>query len=218
MNNFIEKWNSDSRFKTKVKLGTSSLFVLLVAVFAVTSNGVNHANNTSYVEENNNTINETNDINNQEPQLIKIPEEYNYTTNIVINGEKYSYIGTKYKQKENITKISNDVNINYIYQESNYYKEENSEYILTSKEDVYDIINSNYLKLETINQYLTKSLKQEETNIVQLKDIILGIENEGYITITLNNNKTKIDYTSLIKEFDKSIESCIIEITIEEIE
>lgn len=218
MKEFIEKWNEDQRFKTKVKLGTSSLFVLLVAVFAVTSNGVNSVNNTSYIDENNNIIEETNDKNEQESSLIKIPEEYSYTNDIMINNEKYSYIGEKTKERETITKISNGINTDYIYQEENYYKKENNEYILTSKEDIYDIINNNYLKLETINQYLTKSIKQEESNIVKLKDIILGTENEGYITITLNNNQIKIDYTSLIKEFDKSIENCIVEIIIEEIE
>ena len=41
MKEFIEKWNSDSKYKTKVKLGVSSLFVILVAIFAITSNGVN---------------------------------------------------------------------------------------------------------------------------------------------------------------------------------
>ena len=218
MKNFIEKWNSDSRFKTKVKLGISSLFVLLVAIFAATSNGANPTNDISYKKENNSIIDETKDASKEEHLSIEIPEEYSYTINILINDEKYSYIGSKNKQSEQITKIFNTSSINYIYQEDNYYQEENGEYILTSKENLYDIINNNYLKLETINKYLTKSTKNNEINIVKLKDIILGSENEEYITITINNNQAKIDYTSLIKEFNNSIENCIVEIQIEEIE
>ena len=159
MKNFIEKWNSDSRFKTKVKLGISSLFVLLVAIFAATSNGANPTNDISYKKENNSIIDETKDASKEEHLSIEIPEEYSYTINILINDEKYSYIGSKNKQSEQITKIFNTSSINYIYQEDNYYQEENGEYILTSKENLYDIINNNYLKLETINKYLTKSTK-----------------------------------------------------------
>lgn len=218
MKEFIEKWNSDSRFKTKVKLGTSSLFVLIVAIFAISSNGVNPTTNTSYLEQNDSEINDTNGVNNQESSIVEIPEEYNYTINISLNNINHSYSGTKKTQRETITKTSNEITTEYIYQNGNYYKEENSEYILTTKDDVYDIINSSYLKLETINQYLTKSTMQEENNIVYLKDIILGTESEEYITITLNENVIKVDYTSLMKEFDNSIESCIVEIIIEEIE
>ena len=116
MKEFIEKWNSDSKYKTKVKLGASSLFVILVAIFAITSNGVNPTPNTSYTDENSNIIEDKNNISNQEYPTITIPEEYNYTTNILLNNEKYVYHGTKNKQRENITKTSNQINTNYIYQ------------------------------------------------------------------------------------------------------
>jgi len=218
MKEFIEKWNSDFKFKTKVKFGASSLFVLLVAIFALTSNGVNPTPNTSYGDEKENIINDNNNITVQESLMIKIPEEYSYTTNIFINDEKHVYNGNKRKQIENINKILNEINKNYIYQDENYYQETDGEYILTNKEEVYDIISNNYLKLETVNQYLTKSTKQNENNIVYLKDIILGYESEKYITITITNNQVKVDYTSLMEEFDNSIQSCIVEITIEEIE
>ena len=214
MKEFIEKWKSDSKFKTKIKLSISSLFVLIVAIFAITSNEVNTSTNSAYTDGAQEQVNNEENNFEQEYLRITIPEEYTYITKILINNEQRSYRGTKNKQKENITKISNQTT-NYIYQEGKYYKKENLEYVLTTKEEIYDIISNGYLKLETINKYLSKSHKKNDKNIVYIKDIILGSDSEEYITITIEKNKIQIDYTPLMHLFDNSIRSCMVEITIE---
>lgn len=214
MKEFIEKWKSDSKFKTKIKLSISSLFVLIVAIFAITSNEVNTSTNSAYTDGAQEQVNNEENNFEQEYLRITIPEEYTYITKILINNEQRSYRGTKNKQKENITKISNQTT-NYIYQEGKYYKKENLEYVLTTKEEIYDIISNGYLKLETINKYLSKSHKKNDKNIVYIKDIILGSDSEEYITIVIEKNKIIIDYTALMHLFDNSIKSCIVEITIE---
>ena len=208
MKDFIEKWNSDSRFRTKTKLGLYTLFVVIVSVFALSTRGEI-------------TSNEKLDLNYQKEEkieMIEIPDKYNYQINIKINENNYEYYGTKEEFKETITKVSNDINRKYIYQNSNYYKYENDQYILTTKEEIYDVVSYNYLNLETINQYLSKAIIDNKTYIVYLKDIILGHDSEKYITITVDDKRINIDYTSLMQLFNESIESHQIEIVIEEIE
>ena len=210
MKEFIEKWNSDSRFKTKIKLSLYTLFVVLVAIFAISSK--NDISENQFEEEYNQNKQEQNkNINN----IIEIPNKYNYKISININEKYYQYTGTKENQKESITKEAEGVITNYINENNNYYKEYEDSYILTTKEDVYDIVNYNYLKLETINEYLSKSVKRENEYLVYLKDIILGNGSEDYIIITKEDNIINVDYTELMKNFDKTIENYSIKIEIE---
>jgi hypothetical protein len=181
----------------------------------MTSNGVNPSPNSSYTVGMEEQVNNEENIFEKGTSTITIPEEYTYITNIIINNEQHSYQGIKNKQKESITKTSNQTTDDYIYQAGKYYKKENFEYELTTKEEVYNIISNGYLKLETINKYLSKSHKNNDENIVYIKDIILGSDSEEYITIVIEKNKIIIDYTALMHLFDNSIKSCIVEIIIE---
>ena len=211
MKEFIEKWKNEPKFKEKVKLIAYTLFVVIVSIFAISTGRKDSMLNISEID------NETNYK--EDTTIINIPEEYNYTINITINNDYYKYIGKKISNEEKITKIVNDVNTNYLYQKNNYYKQNNEEYVLTNKDEVYDIVDYNYINLDIINQYLSKSKRENNKNIVYLKDIILGNDSEKYITISIDNNSTvNIDYTELIKNFNESVENYIVEIIIEEIE
>lgn len=217
MNDFMEKWNSDSRFKTKIKLSLYTLFVVFVAIFAVSNRNnitTNELQNPT-TEENNNIDNESNNNTNNKLS-INIPDEYNYKINIKINELTYQYTGTKNKTRENITKTVNNINTKYIYENNNYYKENDiNNYILTTKDEVYDVIEYNYINLKTINEYLSKSTKIENQYIVYLEDIILGNNSQDYITISLTDNIVNINYTQLLNYFDKSITEYTVKIEIE---
>lgn len=214
MKDFIDKWNSDHKFKTKIKLSLYTLFVVLVSIFAVSNrNNIQTDEIEDYNTNNNSQINTD-----KKDYILEIPNEYDYTINITINDNNYKYTGTKNTSNEEITKEMDGVINNYIYKNNSYYKEEDEKYILTTKTEVYDIIEHNYIELETINEYLSKSTKEGNQYLVYIKDIILGNESEEYIIITPNNNKIDIDYTSLMKKFDKSIEKFLVKIEIEEIE
>lgn len=211
MNDFIDNWNNKPKFKTKIKLSLYTLFVVFVAIFAV-------SNRTPIETEEQNE--EPNNIPQQQEQIasIEIPNEYNYKINITINEDNYQYTGIKTLQRETIQKESNDTITKYIYENNKYYKEENESYILTTKEDIYNIVNYDYINLLTINEYLSKSSKQENKYFVYLKDIILGNNSEDYITITINQKDITIDYTTLVNNFDKTIEKYLINIKLENIE
>lgn len=234
MQDFIQKWNNDPRYKTKIKLTLYTLFVVFVAIFAVSgnnniennedSNSITDKFNSDYTNNENQNLNIGN-IDNNENQFetqnnnykIELPNEYNYQIDIIINETNYKYTGTKNELRENITKESSGTKKNYIYENDNYYiEQETDSYVLTNKDEVYDIIDYNYLNIKTINEYLSKSTKVNNQFVVYLKDIILGNDSEKYITITKTENNINIDYTNLVNYFDKSIDKYIVNIKIEE--
>jgi len=214
MNEFLKKWKSDKKFKTSIQLATYTFFVIIVAIFAVSN-----TNSIPLNEVNNNQNQQTEKDNNKDGEIIEIPIQYNYLIKININEKEYKYSGTKTKEEEKIIKETDESITNYIYKNNSYYKEdEENNYLLTSKDEVYDIVNYNYLSLETINEYLTKAEKLENQYLVYLKDIILDNNSDDYIVININDNKINIDYTVLMKKFDESIEKYFVNIDIEEIE
>ena len=214
MDEFLKKWKSNQKFKTSIQLATYTFFVIIVAIFAVSNSNSIPSN-----EIDDNKINQTEQDNKENDNTIKIPEQYNYSIKININEKEYRYSGTKTKEEEKIIKETDNIITNYIYKNNSYYKEdEENNYLLTSKDEVYDIINYNYLSLETINEYLTKAEKLENQYLVYLKDIILDNNSNDYIVININGNKINIDYTVLMKNFDETIEKHFVNIDIEEIE
>lgn len=213
MQNFIEKWKNEPKFKTKIQLGLYTLFVVIVAIFAVSTKSDIPTNTVEFEKEEDKIVDK---IDNN--YFIKIPTEYNYIKNITINNEHYQYTGNKNNEQETIKKVLEDKIIEYLHKNDSYYKKEENTFILTTKEDIYNKINPNYLQLETINQYLTKSKFEENKYIVYLKDIILGTDSEEFITIIIEENKTSIDYTSLMKLFDETINKYLVEVIIEPIE
>ena len=210
MKDFMEKWNSEPKFKIKVKLGLYTLFMIVVSIFALSTGRNVPVENTSLLDDK---------INNKENIVkINVPEKYNYTINITINENNYQYTGKKQRNAEQITKIINDTSTDYLYQGNNYYEKIDEEYMITTKDEVYNIIDYNYLNLDIINQYLSKSKIENKKNIVYLKDIILGNTSEEYITISIDDNIVNVDYTALMNNFNKSVEKNIVEIIIEDIE
>lgn len=210
MDEFKEKWKSDHRFQTKIKLALYTLFVVVVAIFATTNRSTTPENQ---LEKPYNNVDDSKNQN--ELPKIEIPEEYLYTINVVINDKEYHYTGEKSKESESITKEVDGTKTNYIYKNNSYYKEQNGTYILSKKEDVYDIVNYDYINLEMINEYLTKAVKKDNTYYVYLKDIILGSQSEEYITITTEQNTIDIDYTKLVNELGQSINTYLVKFEIQ---
>ena len=150
MKEFVDKWKNDSKFKTKIKLGLYTLFVIFVAIFAISNKPSTLLDN--YESENNKSSEE---IQNDKFSL-EIPEEYNYIINVTINNNNYKFEGTITKEKEIIKKISNEIENNYIYENNNYYQKDGEIYVITTKEKVYEPIKLSYIEIDTINEYLYK--------------------------------------------------------------
>ena len=201
MNDFMKKWKEDRKFRTKIKLLAYTLFVVIVSIYAFT---LDNNTDTSLI----NDLKENNTTKQNNKETIKIPEEYEYTIKINIDDKEYKYIGKKMLDREYISKVIDNKTINYMYKDNKYYIEDEMKidnYMITTKDEVYDIINYNYINLKTINEYLSSSKKDSDQYLVYLKDIILGNDSEEYFVININDKKIFIDYTVLMKQFNKNI-------------
>ncbi|MDY3934624.1 MAG: hypothetical protein SOZ11_03715 [Bacilli bacterium] len=212
MNDFIKKWNSDKKFKAAIKLLLYFLFFIVVAIYAVSSN-----KNASQIDTEKN-IENNEIINNQQQQnsIINLGDNYKYTATITINDEQIKYVYSKEQDLLNIKKIRNLIETNYIIENNNYYIKENDNKILTTKDNIYDIVCPNCFDINSINEYLNKGIKENNNYKIYLKDIILAEKGDEYITITTDNNQIYADYTSLLQVFNNQIVKYTVNIKIEE--
>lgn len=213
MDDFLEKWKKDTKYRTKVKLLVSTLFVIFVSVYALTlppaENTLDDLSDENKQLEDNTSINTDSN-----KSIIKVPNNYTYKINITIDESNYKYYGEKNINQTTITKETTDTIKNYIYENNEYYVKDNDLYVKTTKDEVYDIVNYNYINLESINTYLNKATNNNDQYLVYLKDIILGNNSEEYFVILVNNNKINIDYTPLMQEFNENIFKYTVDIEI----
>ena len=149
MNDFKEKWETDSQFKAKVQLIIFGVFVVAVLVFGMLNGGLQPNNSYFYYYS---PYVDTEETPKEEITSIKVLDQYDYIIDIKVNDEKVvTYTGKKRYSKENIVKTTKGKTINYVYQDKAYYIDSNGEYQLTNKNEVYDIIDYSYIKLETFH-------------------------------------------------------------------
>lgn len=219
MDDFVSKWKKDNRYRTKVKLVLYSLFIVVVSIYALSLNSEviqdeiddsidNNVNNNV-----NNNVELKDDVNDEE--IIDISDIVKKTIKIRLDEDEIVYKIVSDKNKETIIKEYDDKIEEYIYQDGEYYLLSDEDYLITTIDMVYDKIKYNYLDLSTINKYLEKATGNNKQYLVYLKDIILGVDSEDYFIIHINSDKINIDYTALMKFFDKDIDNCFVDINIE---
>lgn len=193
-----EMWK-DKRGKAKIQLALYLTFFIGVIIFVRITNSMNS---------NRNDTKESNSF------IYKLNDNYEYDINIKINDNTYNYIGTVLGNSSNITK-KDTFEYNYKFMNNNYYiLDENGNYILTTKEDIYSYFDYKYIDTNYIKKLITLGVKKNNTYIVELNKLILNSTSEEYITITLNEENTSIniDYTNLLKINDENINNFNVEI------
>lgn len=198
IDNLVEMWK-DKRGRAKIKLALYLIFFIGVIIFARVLNYQNSK------LENNNLGNNS--------FIIELRDNFEYDINININDDNYNYHGRKLGNNESITRISND-NEDYYYAMSNKYYEldNNGNYILTTKDEVYSYINYKYFDINYIKELINIASKENDIYKVKLSTLILNNTTDNYITITVNeeNKSIVIDYTELFKIDDDNINKVII--------
>ena len=203
-NELKDKWG-DPKEKAKIQLILFLIFIVFAVLFARLT--------TNY--DDNNYINEAgNIIDNTTTEIDLINDNYNY--NIVIDMETsignktISYGGIKYNNKMIISKKIDDNITNYYMENNNYYIYRDEGYVLSNIDEVYNIINYNYLNVSNIKEYINKGIKDENIYLIKVNNINADSTSKEYITIEINSNENDIeliiDYTNLLKE--KDIMSC----------
>lgn len=203
--NLKEKWK-DKRERAKIELALYGLFFLIIIIFVRVNNSL--SNNHVNVKEDNSFIELIND-------------NYEYNIDININDEIYNYNGKVLGYNSTFVR-KNKGKEDYFYKMNDkyYILDVDGNYLLTAKEDIYSVIDYNYLDINTIKEYIMTSSKNNNTYLVKISDIILNSDSSDNIIITLNeeNNSINIDYTNLLKIKDSNVNKAIVDITYSDID
>ena len=134
--------------------------------------------------------------------------EYTYDISYKIE-DKTNLCKYKITTKDNyiyIVKTINDVISNYVSYNDYYYLIEENDYRLAYEKEVFDIIPYQFLDINNINNYIKLGTEKNDNIVkrynIKIKDITL-LDNTDDITINLIGNDYEIDYTNLLKLYDK---------------
>lgn len=201
--NLKEKWN-DKRERAKIELILYAIFFIGVIIFVRVGNNIS-----------NNNINTSDNL-----FISQINDNYSYDTKVNINDNNYEYIGKVLGYNSTIEKKDSNTDEYFYKKNDKYYKlDQDNGYILSNKNDIYDIINYDYMDINNIKEYIKTSNNDNGIYKVKISDIILNSSSSDYITIKIDNinNTIEIDYTNLLKINDNNITKAIVIITYSDI-
>ena len=201
--NLKEKWN-DKRERAKIELILYAIFFIGVIIFVRVGNNIS-----------NNNINTSDNL-----FISQINDNYSYDIKININDNNYEYIGKVLGYNSTIEKKDSNTD-EYFYKKNDksYKLDQDNGYILSNKNDIYDVINYDYMDINNIKEYIKTSNNDNGIYKVKISDIILNSSSSDYITIKLDNinNTIEIDYTNLLRINDNNITKAIVTITYSDI-
>lgn len=190
----------DTREKAKIQLIIFLIFFVIAVVFVRVTATFSDENNTN--TENDNTIDNPpvleNDTNIESLEL----KNYHYELRVIIDEEEFVYTGDINNNEETINTNDNEIINNYYYNGRNYYKYIDNNYLLVDSSEIYNDINMDYININNILRYLDESVKEDNTYIVAIEDIMLNSNSSDTIVITINDEENltiEIDYTNLEK-------------------
>ena len=199
----IKEMRKDKKGRAKLELIFYAVFAIVLVLFIRLG---------SYGKSYNEPINTTE----EKSFIYSLEDNYEYNIDIKYNNESYDYKGRVLGNNASLKKIS-DNNEEYYYVMNNKYYEldDNGNYILTSKDDIYNNIDYKYLNINDIKNFIEYSTKEDNTYKIKLSDIILNNNSEEYITININEESKvlTIDYTNLFRLDNENINSVIVTIT-----
>lgn len=201
--NLKEKWN-DKRERAKIELILYAIFFIGVIIFVRVGNNIS-----------NNNINTSDNL-----FISQINDNYSYDTKVNINDNNYEYIGKVLGYNSTIEKKDSNTDEYFYKKNDKYYKlDQDNGYILSNKNDIYDVINYDYMDINNIKEYIKTSNNDNGIYKVKISDIILNSSSLDYITIKIDNinNTIEIDYTNLLKINDSNITKAIVNITYSDI-
>lgn len=197
--NLKEKWN-DKRERAKIELILYAIFFIGVIIFVRVGNNIS-----------NNNINISDNL-----FISQINDNYSYDTKVNINDNNYEYIGKVLGYNSTIEKKDSNTDEYFYKKNDKYYKlDQDNGYVLSNKNDIYDVINYDYMDINNIKEYIKTSNNDNDIYKVKISDIILNSSSSDYITIKIDNinNTIEIDYTNLLRINDNNITKAIVIIT-----
>lgn len=197
--NLKEKWN-DKRERAKIELILYAIFFIGVIIFVRVGNNIS-----------NNNISTSDNL-----FISQINDNYSYDIKININDNNYEYIGKVLGYNSTIEKKDSNTDEYFYKKNDKYYKlDQDNGYVLSNKNDIYNVINYDYMDINNIKEYIKTSNNDNGIYKVKISDIILNSSSSDYITIKIDNinNTIEIDYTNLLRINDNNITKAIVTIT-----
>lgn len=195
MKDWLGSLGSSSKFDTLVKLALYSLFVF-IAIIVI---------NTADVKDNNNDKVEDNQPEINQSSTLIIPDNYNYKYIITLDDNIYSYQGSYALGVDTFKKNIDNKIVNYKFEDGKYYLLEKEKYIETSQEQVFDIVDYEYLDVKKIKYYFDNAKLDGNYYYVYLKDQITGNDTDKYIKMEVENGKIMMDYSKISDVYDSFI-------------
>ena len=125
---------------------------------------------------------------------------------------------------DNVSEVFNE-KLSYQKIDDYYYKKEETDNILVAKEEIYDLISSEYIELNNLLTYINTASLDHVTNYssgkkefgynLYIKDIVMNNQTNDVVNIkVIEENETltiMADYSNLIKETNATIKECKVE-------
>ena len=206
LNEFIDKikeMRKDKKGRAKLELSLYAILAIVLVLFIRLGN---------YGKSYNEPINTPE----EKSFIYTIKDNYEYNISIKYNNESYTYNGRVLGNNAKVKKISdNDEEYYYVMNNKYYELDDDGNYILTSRDDIYNNIDYKYLNINDIKNFIEYSTKENNTYKIKLSDIILNNNSEDYITINIDEESKilTIDYTNLFKLDNENINNVIVTIT-----
>ena len=243
---FIDKVKTDKKYSAKVQLiGYGVLIMALVLYLNISSMGSSsNMGNTIIPDINQNSAVEENASVDKTSLLEQLSNNnYNYDVRVEVerkidNNDKDNtedigshYYGSVYKNTILINREANGGKELYYKIDDNYYSKLNDDMKLIDEDDVYSLINGEYIEISSILKLIDKasldhvtdysSGKKEYVYHLKVRDIIVSYKMEDVIEIEIEEEngilKIEIDYSNLLKVVNEDIVECELEATINEI-
>lgn len=228
----IKEEKEEPKKKSKRKYIVYAFLAIVFVIYALLSSSSylpydpNHNQNpSSNSNSNEDSSKEEENTINKDIFAILSEKNYMYSNKIEIirkeEKEEYLYKGEKKDSVLSIMKSINQEEKEYTYQEGKYFYQDNE----VLEEEVYDAVNKQYIDLNYIKDYVEHASLYSTTiyktgEIVKvyhllLKEIIIGYQEEDYITIEIDQKDTEhyfisLDYTNIVSLVEEEITSYLV--------
>jgi len=243
---FIDKMKNDKKYSAKVQLFGWFIFVAILVIGLNLSSISGNNSSDNNMLGNMNVGNDEDDLTVKSNDLLKKVRD-NYSYSVVINIDRKSmnvdtneeviveevihYSGKSYGNKLEIKKEVRGISILYYKVDNNYYSMIDNITSNVGENVVYDVIDGNYIELNSILNLINKSSldyvtefssgKKESLYRLKVKDIIGEFNNEAVIEFnTIEENGVLniiIDYSNFFRVNNNSIDGCKVNITVTEV-
>lgn len=243
---FVEKVKTDKKYSAKVQLiGYGVLIVALILYLNISSLGsnTNNMSNTIISGNGNNRLEENayEDKSGLLEQLSNNNYKYDVKVDVlrkVNNADREEnedieirYYGSIYKNSVLINKEDSSGSSSYYKVDNNYYTKLDNDMKLMDEDDIYNIIDGEYIEIFSILKLLNRasldhvtdysSGKKEYVYHLKVRDVVVSYKLEDVIEIEIEeeNNilKIDIDYSNLLKVIDEDIVECEVDAVISDI-